>query len=99
MTRNEVPLGVWVACSCDCEGACFLLNIWDEKPFAKKHFERAALKAKLEKDKSVTKYDLYSLRLSTAPDSSRTLPKTLAAEVQTILDRVFRELTSQRSKQ
>jgi hypothetical protein len=99
VTRNKVTLGVWVACFCESEGAFFVLSIWDENRFAKKTFERAALKAKLEKDKNQTGYDLYSLRLSTAPDSSRTLPKILAAEVQTILDRVFRELTSHGSKQ
>jgi hypothetical protein len=99
VTRNEFPLGVCVTCSCESEGAFFFLYIWDEKPFAKKHFERAALKAKFEKDKDEKDDAQYLLRLSTVPDSSRTLPKTLAAEVQTVLDRVFRELTSHRSKQ
>lgn len=100
VTKNEVSLGVSLICSCDSEGAFFFLYIWDEKPFAKKLFEGAAIKAKFEKDKDATAKDpYYSLRLSTVPNSSRTLPKTLAAEVQTILGRVFRELTSHRLKQ
>lgn len=99
VTRNELTLGVWVGCFLEPDGAFFDLNIWGEKGCGKKAFERAALKAKLEKDKSEKRYDLYSLRLSTAPDSSHTLPKKLAEEVQTILDRVFRELTSHGSKQ
>lgn len=66
--------------------------------FAKKAFEQAAIKTKLEKDQTEKSYDLYSLRLTTAPDSSATLPEKLANEVQPVLIRVFQELESQGSR-
>jgi len=96
--KNKVKLGVWVGCSCEPEGAFFYLNIWNEMHFTKKTFEQAALKAKLTKDKNQKEYDLYSLRLSTTPDSSSTLPQNLANEVRHFLDQVFRELSSQSRK-
>lgn len=98
VTRNKVRLGVWVGCSCDSDGTSFILSVWDEMRFPKKAFERAALKAKFEKDKDEREFDLYTLRLSMAPDSSSILPRKLADEVRSALNGVFLGLASHNSQ-
>ena len=93
VTRDKVTLGIWVGCYCCPEGVEFCMSIWKGRTLTKDAFERAAIKAKLEKEG-----DYFSLQLITPTDSSPALPQELAKEVQNFLNRVFRELPTHGSR-